>query len=57
MAKEYRVSERIKRLPTHLGEVLGKDVLPALDLSVREAADQLGVTRQTLHRISRRSSP
>ena len=57
MAKEYRVSERIKRPPTHPGEVLGKDVLPALDLSVRDAARQLGVTRQTLHRILAKKQP
>ena len=57
MAKEYRSSERIKREPTHPGEVLAKDVLPALDLSVRDAAQQLGVTRQTLHRILARKQP
>ena len=37
--------------PTHPGEVLKDDVLPALHLSVTAAAKQLGVTRQTLHRI------
>jgi addiction module HigA family antidote len=39
------------RLPTHPGEILREDVLPALSLSVSEAARQLRVTRQTLHRI------
>jgi addiction module HigA family antidote len=39
------------RLPTHPGEVLREDVLPALGLSVSEAARQLRVSRQTLHRI------
>ena len=57
MAKEYRSGERIKREPTHPGEVLAKDVLPALELSVRDAARQLGVTRQTLHRILARKQP
>jgi addiction module HigA family antidote len=40
-----------RRQPTHPGEVLREDVLPALHLSVAEAARQLRVTRQTLHRI------
>ena len=40
-----------RRPPTHPGEILREDVLPALNLSVTEAARQLRVTRQTLHRI------
>jgi len=40
-----------RRPPTHPGEILREDVLPALRLSVAEAARQLRVTRQTLHRI------
>ncbi len=40
-----------RRQPTHPGEVLREDVLPALHLSVAETARQLRVTRQTLHRI------
>jgi addiction module HigA family antidote len=51
MAKEYRVTASPRREPTHPGAVLGEDVLPALGLSVSEAARQLRVTRQTLHRI------
>jgi len=35
----------------HPGEVLREDVLPALGLSVTEVARQLGVSRQSLHRI------
>jgi antitoxin HigA-1 len=31
--------------------VLREDVLPALDLSVSEAARQLRISRQTLHRV------
>jgi addiction module HigA family antidote len=41
----------VKRAPTHPGAVLGEDVLPALRLSVSEAARQLRISRQTLHRI------
>ena len=51
MAEEYFVTERPSRPPTHPGEILREDVLPALELSVSEAARQLGVSRQTLHRI------
>lgn len=40
-----------RRPPIHPGELLREDVLPAMGLSVSEAARQLRVTRQTLHRI------
>ena len=40
-----------ERTPTHPGEILREDVLPSLGLSVSEAARQLRVSRQTLHRI------
>jgi len=39
------------RPPTHPGEILREDVLPALAITVLEAAEGLGVSRQTLHRI------
>ena len=41
----------MKRPPVHPGEVLREDVLPALRLSVSEAARRLGVSRQQLHRV------
>ena len=37
--------------PPHPGETLREDVLPALDLTVTEAAAQLGVTRAALSRV------
>jgi addiction module HigA family antidote len=37
--------------PPHPGETLRDDVLPALGLSVTEAADQLGVARPSLSRV------
>jgi addiction module HigA family antidote len=37
--------------PTHPGAILREDVLPALGLSVSEAARQLRVSRQMLHSI------
>ena len=37
--------------PPHPGDTLKEDVLPALGLSVTEAAAQLGVTRAALSRV------
>ena len=37
--------------PPHPGATLREDVLPALGLSVTDAAAQLGVTRATLSRV------
>ena len=39
------------RAPTLPGEILKEDVLPALGLSVAEAAGQLGISRQALYKI------
>ena len=43
--------------PTHPGEILREDVLPALGIGVMEAAGKLGVSRQTLHRIVATTNP
>jgi addiction module HigA family antidote len=51
MALDTTPREKPRRPPTHPGELLREDVLPALNLSVSEAARQLRVTRQTLHRV------
>jgi antitoxin HigA-1 len=45
------LSRRGKRAPTHPGAVLKNTVLPALNISVTEAAEHLRVTRQQLHRL------
>jgi addiction module HigA family antidote len=37
--------------PSHPGETLREDVLPALGLTITEAAAQLGVTRAALSRV------
>jgi len=37
--------------PSHPGETLREDVLPALKLTITEAAKQLGVTRAALSRV------
>lgn len=49
--REYTVKRPVKRQPTHPGEMLREDVLPALGLSVSEAARRLGISRQQLHRV------
>lgn len=51
MGKDSSKRESPKMPPVHPGEVLREDVLPALGLPVSRAAGQLGVSRQTLHRI------
>jgi len=48
---EYPVTGGPAFEPTHPGELLGDTVLPALKLSISEAADKLGVSRQALHRV------
>ena len=48
---EYR-ARRSPDLPrTHPGELLREEVLPALRLTVKDAAAMLGVSRQALHAI------
>ena len=48
---------KMARRPTHPGEILREDVLPALRVSVSAAARELGTTRQTLHRILAEDQP
>ena len=48
---EYVVKRPVKRPPIHPGEIVREDVLPALGLSVSEAARRLGISRQQLHRV------
>ena len=48
---EYVVKRPLQRPPIHPGEMVREDILPALKLSVSEAARRLGVSRQQLHRV------
>ena len=48
MAKSLR---NPNRRPTHPGEILREDVLPALGLTQKEFADRLGVSRLTVSEI------
>lgn len=43
--------------PTHPGEMLREDILPALGKTKTEIADLLGVSRQTLHDILSERQP
>lgn len=48
---ELQASLRRNRAPTHPGELLREDVLPALDLSITDFAAKLHVSRQQIHRV------
>lgn len=41
----------MERRPTHPGEILREDIIPELDMSVKEFADALHISRQHLHQI------
>jgi antitoxin HigA-1 len=56
-AKALPVRRPLKREPTHPGEILREDVLPALRMTVSQAARELGVSRQLLHRILSGKAP
>ncbi|MGM0858868.1 MAG: HigA family addiction module antitoxin [Pseudomonadota bacterium] len=43
--------------PPHPGEMLREDVLPALNISVKEMARRLGLGRETLSRILHERAP
>jgi len=48
---EELIAERPSRCPVHPGTVLRDRVLPSLRLTVKGAAAELRISRQTLHRI------
>ena len=45
------------RIPTHPGALLREDILPALGMSVSAVAEELGISRQTLHNILAERAP
>jgi antitoxin HigA-1 len=48
---EFSANRDNARRPTHPGEVLREDVMPALRITVKDMAADLGVSRQALHNI------
>ncbi len=51
MTDIIRVTKPRQMPPVHPGTILRDDVIPALNISVSQAAKELGLSRQTLHRI------
>ena len=47
---DYRAGKRARQ-PTHPGALLREDVLPALGITVSDAAAKLGISRQSLHAV------
>jgi len=43
----------MKRRPTHPGEMLREDFLPDYDLTVKELAEAIGVSRQSVNELLR----
>jgi len=54
---EYAAKREPNRCPTHPGEVLREDVLPALGLSKTAVAEALGISRQHLYDILNENKP
>ena len=46
-------TQRMKRRPTHPGEILREDFMPDYDLTVAGLAKALGVSRQTVNELLR----
>lgn len=44
---------KMKRKPTHPGEMLREDFMPDYNLTVSELADAVGVSRQTINELLR----
>lgn len=54
---EYAAKQNPKRCPTHPGELLREDVLPALAMTKVEIAGLLGISRQQLYDILNARKP
>lgn len=48
---ESTINQRPNRRPTHPGEVLREDVLPAMHSSITGFAKRTGMSRQSIHAI------
>lgn len=54
---EYAAKKNPNRCPTHPGEVLREDILPAAKLNKSEVADRLGISRQHLYDVLNEKKP
>lgn len=46
-----------RRAPTHPGAILREDVLPAMGVSVTQAAKEMQISRQQLHKVLAETAP
>lgn len=54
---EYAAKRNMDRCPTHPGELLREDLLPALKMHKTQVADALGISRQHLYDILNERKP
>jgi addiction module HigA family antidote len=54
---EYAAKKNRDRCPTHPGELLRDDILPALKMSKSDIADAIGISRQHLYDILNEKKP
>lgn len=54
---EYAAKRNVNRCPTHPGELLRDDLLPALKMSKTDVADALTISRQHLYDILNEEKP
>ena len=57
MPREHKVRTKPAMRPPHPGSILRLDVVPALNVSVVQAARELGVSRRLLHGILAEKRP
>jgi antitoxin HigA-1 len=57
MMAEYAAKRNRNRCPTHPGELLREDILPALGIGKSEVAGALGISRQHLYDILNEKKP
>jgi antitoxin HigA-1 len=55
--REYIAKRNPNRCPTHPGELLREDILPAIGMGKSEIADALGISRQHLYDILNERKP
>ena len=56
-AMAYPAKRNSDRCPTHPGELLREDILPALKMTKIEVADALGISRQHLYDLLNEKKP